>query len=328
MIAIKPRIEAFHQRKGFANTLLTPLSHLFRFLSTLRRRYYQNLAPTPFESPVLVVGNISVGGNGKTPILIALGKALMGKGLTVGVVSRGYGGAKTKEPLPVETSTPANECGDEPLMIKQSLHCPVVVCQSRVKAVDYLLTHQAVDVVLSDDGLQHYALYRDIELAVVTREGLGNGLCLPAGPLREPRGRLEQVDFILAPAGVVEKPATSPKLVVKGIYQAVSHKPVSLDEIKQKPIVALCGIAHPSRFFNTLNDLGLTYSRRIYADHYPFRRNDFSKDRDKFVLMTEKDAVKCQRLALDNLHYLKVEVVLDERFVDLVVNKIKQARTV
>ncbi|MBT5003575.1 MAG: tetraacyldisaccharide 4'-kinase, partial [Porticoccaceae bacterium] len=179
--------------------LLAPLSWLFSLISAVRRLILQRLYQgRPFSVPVAVVGNISVGGSGKTPLIIALVKALNKLGYTAGVISRGYGGAASAYPLRVTTGTPVDQSGDEPLLIAQSCGCPVVVDPDRVRAVEFLLHETSCDIVLSDDGLQHYRLHRDIEIAVVdATRGLGNGRMLPSGALRESPSRLSQVDFVV-----------------------------------------------------------------------------------------------------------------------------------
>jgi len=178
---------------------LLPLSYLFRGVAAGRKAYLQSrYQAKPFAVPVVVVGNIAVGGTGKTPLIIRLVHSLQAEGIRPGIVSRGYGGQPSKLPRKVAADSSAQEFGDEPVLIAREANCPVVVDSDRVAAVQYLIDEFDVDVVLSDDGLQHYRMHRDLEIAVLdARRGLGNGQCLPAGPLREAPGRLDDVDFIV-----------------------------------------------------------------------------------------------------------------------------------
>jgi tetraacyldisaccharide 4'-kinase len=198
-LSLEQRITHAWQRDSLWLKLLLPLSWLFRGVSGLRRGYLQSRHQgRGFTVPVIIVGNISVGGSGKTPLIVALVKALKQRGFKPGVVSRGYGGKAASYPLMVNAQTAVAESGDEPLLIAQLAQCPLVVDADRRAAVAYLLSHHDCDVVLSDDGLQHYRLHRDIEIVVIDgQRGFGNGRSLPAGPLREGPGRLGQADFVV-----------------------------------------------------------------------------------------------------------------------------------
>lgn len=310
--------------------VLRPLSVLFRLLSWLRRKRLTALQQQP-AIPVIVVGNISVGGTGKTPVVIALAQALEKSGRRVGVISRGYGGAAKKYPLFVSATTDVRDSGDEARLMRQYLHGPLVLDPDRVRALQALITQYNCDVVISDDGLQHYRLWRDIEVVVIdAARGLGNGLCLPAGPLREPAQRLSEVDYLLING---QHPFTLPAVqtaqarftLVPDVWVNVrSGQQVSLnafflaqgasDEGEAQEIDVIAGIGNPQRFFETLRQLGFKVRPRAFADHHAYSQADLAFASKSVLLMTEKDAVKCQRFASDNWWYLSVKAALPATF--------------
>ncbi|MBT7167815.1 MAG: tetraacyldisaccharide 4'-kinase [Porticoccaceae bacterium] len=305
--------------------LLAPLSWLFSLISAVRRLILQRLYQgRPFSVPVAVVGNISVGGSGKTPLIIALVKALNKLGYTAGVISRGYGGAASAYPLRVTTGTPVDQSGDEPLLIAQSCGCPVVVDPDRVRAVEFLLHETSCDIVLSDDGLQHYRLHRDIEIAVVdATRGLGNGRMLPSGALRESPSRLSQVDFVVlngsgadiaAEIGLVG--AHQVELQALGLRNIASNLivPVNAWEGGVK-VHAVCGIGHPERFAQTLKELGFEVILSSVNDHQHLSDDDLEFGDDLPMIITSKDAVKYRGVIPDNLWVLEVEMSISEDFV-------------
>ncbi|MBT3798847.1 MAG: tetraacyldisaccharide 4'-kinase [Porticoccaceae bacterium] len=305
--------------------LLAPLSWLFSLISAVRRLILQRLYQgRPFSVPVAVVGNISVGGSGKTPLIIALVKALNKLGYTAGVISRGYGGAASAYPLRVTTGTPVDQSGDEPLLIAQSCGCPVVVDPDRVRAVEFLLHETSCDIVLSDDGLQHYRLHRDIEIAVVdATRGLGNGRMLPSGALRESPSRLSQVDFVVlngsgadiaAEIGLVG--AHQIELQALGLRNIASNLivPVNAWEGGVK-VHAVCGIGHPERFAQTLKELGFEVILSSVNDHQHLSDDDLEFGDDLPMIITSKDAVKYRGVIPDNLWVLEVEMSISEDFV-------------
>ena len=292
--------------------LLRPLEWLFRFLTALRRQLYASglLACYRADKPVVIVGNITVGGTGKTPVVIALVEALQARGIAVGVVSRGYGASGGVFPHTVGDASTAADCGDEPLLIHQRTRCPTVVAPSRAAAVRMLLENFSVDVVICDDGLQHYALARDLEIAVLdARVGVGNGFCLPAGPLREPVSRLQSVDYVLYRGsddplnGVCYEPDCLVNLVT------AEQRPIEMGAIGKR-VYALAGIGLPAQFFASLDRLGFDAEQRIFPDHHAYGATDFAGLSDKPIIMTEKDAVKCREFAGDNAWYLRVSARL------------------
>ncbi|MDT7849511.1 tetraacyldisaccharide 4'-kinase [Methylophilus sp. VKM B-3414] len=300
------------QGMGWAQALLLPLSMLFAVLSGLRRLFYQVglLSSQALPVPVVVVGNLSVGGVGKTPVVIYLAQQLLAAGYRPGILSRGYGGQHTGEVTP--DSLPQS-LGDEPVLIAGRTGCPIWVDANRVAGgLALLQAHPEVNVILCDDGLQHYALQRDIEIAVVQRPlGIGNGHLLPAGPLRERLRRLQTVDIIVESGQVPAGPWPVAHYVVGlevGRWTSVTDLNTHLSnaELQQRALVAIAGIGHPQRFFNTVSNLGITCETVAFADHHAYRKEDFLPFKQKTILMTEKDAVKCQHLGLTNAWYLPV----------------------
>jgi tetraacyldisaccharide 4'-kinase len=259
---------------------------------------------------VVIVGNITVGGTGKTPIVIALVEALQAQGITAGVVSRGYGAGAGVFPHTVSDASTSPDCGDEPLLIYQRTHCPCVVAPSRPAAVRTLLENFAVDVVICDDGLQHYALARDMEIAVLdARVGVGNGFCLPAGPLREPVSRLQSVDYVLYRGSDDPINGVSYEQVCLVNLATAEQRPVAIGAIG-KSVYALAGIGQPEQFYTSLTRLGFDTEQRVFPDHYAYSATDFAGLGDKPVIMTEKDAVKCREFAGANAWYLRIDARL------------------
>ena len=306
--------------------LLVPLSWLFRAISRLRRIVLQwRFQGQSYAMPVVVIGNISLGGSGKTPLIIALAKALSERGYSVGVVSRGYGGASAQYPLVVRPDTPVSQSGDEPLLVAKKLGCPVVVDPNRGRAVEKLVESFSCDLILSDDGLQHYRLHRDVEIAVVDgRRRFGNGYTLPAGPLRESPRRLKEVDFIIQNGGIVEPddPGTYiVQLETSGLRRFGSSELIGFDQwVESTNIHAVAAIGHPERFFESLRQMGFKVDSEPKNDHQTLTARDIGFDDDLPVVITAKDAVKYQDLVPDNLWVLEVEMALDNEFVSSLID--------
>lgn len=272
--------------------------------------------------PVIVVGNLTAGGAGKTPLVIRLCQLAGDMGLKAGIVSTGYR-RKGQQTQLVGAGDDAGLCGDEPVMLASRTGVPVVVSADRVEAVRKLVS-MGLDVVFSDDGLQHAALARDIELCVVDGErGFGNGHQIPAGPLREPVARLLTVDYVIANGNW--------SAAVPGVDVSTMHMDAyvvrSLDGQKMYPVEefasmcrnvtvhAVAGIGNPARFFGLLENLGFVADRQVFPDHHAFTRRDFNSVRaGSAILMTEKDAVKCRAFRLDNAWYIPVEARLPQAF--------------
>lgn len=264
--------------------------------------------------PVIVVGNISVGGTGKTPLVIALVELLRNHGYSPGVTTRGYGGENITSPQPVTVDSDPYAVSDEAVLLAMRGRCPVVVGRDRVAAA-ILLHEQGCDVVLSDDGLQHYRLWRDIEIAVIDgARGLGNGYLLPAGPLREPPRRLREVDFVVVNGTATDSRDYSMTLVPQVPRRLSDQLERPLASFGSSPVHAIAGIGNPQRFFDALASSGLQVIPHAFPDHYRYQRKELDFGDDYPVLMTEKDAVKCRRL-VDNerYFYIAVDALLDER---------------
>ena len=284
-------------RRGVLACLLWPLSMFYRALVALRRRLYRSgrFKSERLPVPVIVVGNVVAGGAGKTPVLLALLEHLRSRGLSAGVISRGYG-RTSRDCLAVTTTSQPEQVGDEPLLIQRASAVPVVVACRRIDAGKALLAaHPDIQVIVCDDGLQHLALQRDIELCVFDARGVGNGWLQPAGPLREPWPR--QVDFVLAPQEFAA--ASNGFGVERELAPLVcnsSGKRVELASLLGKPLLAVAGIANPSSFFGMLRAKGLALECTFaLPDHYDFSGSPLPLDPAMSVVCTEKDAVKLWR---------------------------------
>lgn len=288
--------------------LLLPLSWLYGLITAIRRSLYRlGIKPQHrLAVPVIVVGNISVGGTGKTPFTLMLCQLLIEQGWRPGIVSRGYG-AKVVTPTLVTSDAKAENVGDEPLLLAKRSGCPVVVYPNRVQAAEYLLQQTDVDIIISDDGLQHYALQRDVEIVLVDGlRGLGNQQLLPAGPLREKRWRLSKVDLVIS--------NSQPLPYADGVMQLIPTAAKALNSDKTLPPSAVnlvAAIGNPTRFANTAKQAGFTIlQQRYFVDHHQFTAADFSQMATP-ILMTEKDAVKCTSFAQDDWFSLTVNAKLD-----------------
>ena len=318
--------------------LLWPLSMLFRGLAAFRRKRQRAAAKRLGKQPVIVIGNITVGGAGKTSLLIALAQELKRRGFSPGVISRGYGVTAAGYPLDVVAGSDPATCGDEPVLIAASAGCPVVVDPDRPAALAHLLAEYDVDLVLSDDGLQHYRLHRDIEIAVVDGARMfGNGLCLPAGPLREPKGRLRQVDLVV----VSGEPAAALDLPVPTYQVALEpHSLINLANGEERPFAGapfhvghtlqlVSGIGNPDRFYALMENLPYPLARIEFPDHHNFSAEDFEGDRIDIhqpIVMTEKDAVKCRGFATPNFWALRAELKLQPELVKDLLKRIRQVK--
>ena len=302
---------------------LRPLAVLFGWIARLRRRRQQAqaLALRP-AAPVIVVGNIAVGGTGKTPFVIWLVERLRQWGWQPGVVSRGYGGTATSWPRQVTANSDPAVVGDEPVLIATRARCPVVVGPDRVAAVQQLLAGSDVDVVVSDDGLQHYRLWRDLEIVVVdATRGLGNGQLLPAGPLREPASRLAEVGAVVANGAGWTTPAgrqIGMRLFALEARPLLDGKARPIGEFAGQTVHAVAGIGNPARFFSMLSQQGIQLVMHPFPDHHPFTRADLEFGDALPVLMTEKDAVKCRAFAAANHWVVPVEAGIAAEGVALV----------
>ena len=318
--------------------LLLPLHGLFVLLSASRRLAYQfGLLPTVrLPVPVLVVGNLVVGGVGKTPLVLWLAQEMQHRGFSPAIISRGYGGA-AKGPRAATTETGADEVGDEALMLARQSGLPVWVGADRVAVAKALLAaHPEVNLLISDDGLQHYRLVRDAELVVFDGRGAGNGWRLPLGPLREPLWRLRGVSALVFNGAVSEPicqaanavPSFAMCLTAGALYRlddpGVSCLPAAL---MGKPLHAVAGIGNPERFFSTLRGLGLDFQAHPFPDHHAYSAADLDFGAGSVLLMTEKDAVKCAALRCGEAWVLPVRAQLPVELVDTVLESINGQQT-
>ncbi|GGI20882.1 tetraacyldisaccharide 4'-kinase [Oxalicibacterium faecigallinarum] len=320
------------QRGLFAHAML-PLSCLFHHLANSRRRSYLDHPEKRqrLPVPVIVVGNIFVGGTGKTPLTIWLVHTLREAGFHPGVISRGYG-ADNSLVKNVTTLSSPQDVGDEPLLIAQRAQCPLVVGRDRVAAgLALLAAHPQVDVIISDDGLQHYRLVRDIEIVLFDQRGIGNGWLLPAGPLREPASR--QGDFTVVNGGL---PAPGVAADAIAMHLRADQVEQLSDPAQTRPLTSFAGIAsllaaagigNPARFFNMLREAGLQFETMALPDHHDFANNPFADSTAEIILITEKDAVKCrQHETLKNdprIWVVPVTAQIDGAFAERIVEKLR-----
>lgn len=294
---------------------LLPLTGIFCLLAAIRRWQHQR-QQIMHTVPVVVVGNISVGGTGKTPLVIWLVERLRDAGFRPGVVSRGFGNAGHSGAV-----SPADRpalVGDEPLLIVQRTGVPLMVGKDRNQAISALLREYACDIIISDDGLQHYRMGRDVEICVVdAQRGFGNGWCLPAGPLRERQGRTRQCDFTVVNGENMQ--------LHGGALLALSdpQQTLSLTTFAGQTVHAVTGIGNPSRFFATLEQAGIRLIRHVYPDHHAFDGSEICFNDSLPVLMTEKDAVKCRQYAAPHLWYLPVCAELEPGLAASLMNRLQ-----
>ena len=301
----------YNSKPTWVCRLLIPFSLLYIIIIKLRYWLYKYkfLKSYSFSVPVIVVGNITVGGTGKTPLVIYLANYLKSEGFNPGIVSRGYKGANKNFPQQVTANSDPIQVGDEPVLIAKRTGCPVFVDKKRVRAVQALLAKTNCNIVISDDGLQHYQLNRTVEIAVIDGERrLGNELYLPAGPLRENPTRLKTVNFIIS-NGKAKTGEYEMQLVTAKIY---NMKNPELILNTQENIHAVAGMGYPARFFEQLRLLGLNIIAKPFPDHYKFSAEDFNYD--GLIIMTEKDAVKCQTFADERYWCLAIDAVLPAEF--------------
>jgi tetraacyldisaccharide 4'-kinase len=293
---------------------LIPFGWIFAAVTALRRGLYASgmLPSFAVSVPVIVVGNITVGGTGKTPLVIWLTEELRRRGFKPGIVTRGYGGTAAG-PVLVTPGSLALEVGDEPVLIAARTHCTVAVARDRVAGAR-LLCDSGVNVVIADDGLQHYRLRRNCEIAVIDGERrVGNGRLLPAGPLRESLSRLKTVDLMVVNGGPPAGGGFPMRLVDERARALTGTVERALDAFSGESVHAVAGIGHPRRFFAGLRRRGLTVVEHIFADHHAFRPQDLDFGDARPVLMTEKDAVKCRAFARDGWWTVPVSAQFDAR---------------
>lgn len=318
------------QSANYLSYLLWPLSIIYRLVFALRSAAYRRNFFKSYKAsvPVIVVGNITVGGTGKTPMVIYLIEQLRASGYKPGVISRGYSGNAESYPLFVTADIAAEQAGDEPALIVRRTAAPMSVGPNRQHAIEQLMQLADIDIIISDDGLQHLALQRDIEICLMdaTREQK-NHFLLPAGPYRESRKRLQSVDFIVSHQSNLNAAENSEN---QWVMKLETQNPVPLASNNkqafkpEKGIHAVAGIGNPQRFFASCESLGWQIERHAFDDHHQFQASDITFDDGKPVLMTEKDAVKCIDFASQQHWYLPVNAKLNESFMPQLLDRLKQ----
>jgi len=343
-------LKAIWTRRGFQARLLLPVAALFRFVVFVRSTLFKIgfLKSTQTSVPVIVVGNISVGGTGKTPIVGAIVKKLQDAGYRPGIVSRGYGAVPANEPRLIAIDTSIEMAGDEPAMLLRQTGVPVCICTKRADAVEHLAKEAGVNVVVSDDGLQHYAMERVIEIAVIDGQRmLGNGWLLPAGPLREPPNRLNSVDVIaiqqathlqhnekckaVDSLGLGQETRAGVGCFYLNIIELInlgSNERVGVANFANRHVHAVAGVGNPQRFFSSLRDAKLNVSEHVMPDHHKYVPEDVQFNEGFPVLMTAKDAVKVREFDIDlsNMFEVSVSAVLDESLdhaIDMALNTLQ-----
>jgi tetraacyldisaccharide 4'-kinase len=318
----------FWSRRGAIAWLLWPASVVFGFLSSTRRFLYwiRVLKSTHPGVPVIVVGNLTVGGSGKTPLVLWIAEFLKSKGWSPGIVSRGYG-ALIAEPRAATIAATAAEVGDEPIVLSRRSGCPVWVGADRVAVAARLrAVHEEVDVLVLDDGLQHYAIRRDLEIAVVDARGFGNGFLLPAGPLREPRSRLRGVDAVVSHESSIEGFAM--RLEGDTVHRMTdARERQALKAFAGQRVHAVAGIGDPNRFFLHLGKAGVKVLPHPFPDHHPLTPQDLAFGDALPVLLTEKDAVKLRSAAQPHWWVLPVSAQLDPAFGPWLLSRLAPGKT-
>ena len=308
---------------------LRVLSGVFKVVARLRRGLYASglLPSARLRVPVIVVGNITVGGTGKTPLVVALIEALRARGFNPGVISRGYAGTGAALLVVDERSSPLS-VGDEAALVYQATQAPFVVCRDRVRAGRVMLDQIAVDVIISDDGLQHYRLHRDVEICVIDgQRRFGNGYLLPAGPLREPITRLDSIDLRVCNGGDARPNEIAMRLSGdEAVSVANPQRRRPLRDFAGQRVHAVAGIGNPERFFTQLRAVGIEPIPRAFDDHFPYAEKDLDFGDGLPVLMTAKDAVKCSSYTRLDLWSVPVRAELPESFFDAVAQRIRNFR--
>ena len=325
-------IERHWQSVTPVSALLYPVSLAYGVAASVRRK---GVTPTAVRAPVVVVGNVTVGGTGKTPLILWLAQALRARGFMPGIACSGYGGnVRAAQPV-LPDSDPAKH-GDEAVLLARRSNCAVWGGADRVAAASGLLAQAGPDVVLCDDGLQHHQLARDVEICVVDgARGFGNGWLLPAGPLREPVSRIGTVDAVVvngkaAHPSIERLPSSAPRFAmgIEGREFRNLLNPAQAagpEHFRGKRVHAVAGIGDPGRFFRHLQAMGLDFTAHPFPDHHPFSASDLDLPGADAVLMTEKDAVKCRPFANENHWELPVDAALDSALADLVARKLRAA---
>jgi len=331
--AFLEKLQQGWRRPGVLNYLLIPLSLCYVLVVAMRHTCYRLglLKSTTLAVPVIVVGSISVGGSGKSPLVMSLVNHLKATGFMPGVISRGYGGNSEFWPREVNQSTSAELVGDEPQLIFERCNVPVVVGPDRVENGCHMIEKMDCNILVSDDGYQHFALNRTIDIAVIDGQfGFGNGWCLPAGPLRELKSGLDRADIVVINGRPDEElsdriPHCTMEMVLQTAYNLVDGSQRELSKFLGSPVHVVAGIGNPARFFSQLEQAGLDIIPHAFPDHYRYTREDIDFGDDHNVLMTEKDGIKCRDMfTLENIWIVPAELRLEEGFFERVTDLLEK----
>lgn len=314
-------------KEMYISSIFMPLSMLYDDAMRFRAFLYRTglKKKTKLAAPVVIVGNITVGGTGKTPLILWMANFLKEQGFKPGIISRGYGGYAEQWPQWVDNQSNPELVGDEAVLMAKRADCPIAVGPKRAEAGQMLLDKSSCDIILSDDGLQHYALERDIEIAVIDgQRRFGNGYTLPCGPLRESIDRLQSVDLVIV-NGVPEE-ENEFSMIMEGdiAVNLVSKEEKLLTDFNFIPSHAMAGIGNPKRFFDLLEQKKISIETHAFPDHYQFTKADISFNDDKPVLMTEKDAVKCFGFATEKHWFVPIKAKPQQQFIDKLLTLIKE----
>ncbi|MBW0146521.1 tetraacyldisaccharide 4'-kinase [Marinobacter arenosus] len=324
--------------KGRPLRFLAPLSWIYQAVAASRRRKAWEFRNEVVPVPVVVVGNITAGGTGKSPLTALLVTEFRAAGWRPVVLSRGYGGNSAQYPLLVDGHSDPAQAGDEPVMLARTTGVPVVVDPQRRRGAAWALKQGLGDILICDDGLQHYALPRDVEIAVFDgARGMGNGSVIPVGPLREPASRLSSVDFVVVNGGEfeagsriesfqgIEHPQIyTMALEPSSLTNLITGESRPLSDLEGQSVRAVAGIGNPGRFFDTLRGLGAVVEGVPFPDHHDFKAGDLEAENGQWIVMTAKDAVKCQGFASDNAWVFSVQARLAPEFIASLLARIRQ----
>ncbi len=316
---------------SWKNHLLRPLSWLFQGITYLRRQAYETgwLAQYKFPVPVIIIGNLTAGGSGKTPLTISLVQWLIEQGYRPGIVSRGYRSQNCSYPMVIDQQTPVTISGDEAALLAKRCPCPLVLDPNRVRGIKHLLNQFDCNIVLLDDGLQHYALTGTIRVTLVHQTyQFGNGLCLPAGPLREPTIALKRSNYVILNDTSQKQKAKKNEYRMHYQYSVLAKtqspkNTQTIETLAQKKVYVAAGLGNPQAFIDFVKSYNEKATIHCFPDHYDYQSKDFEKMQDGIVVMTEKDAVKCKTFKQDNLWYLPIQGHLTTNFTRKLIQDIR-----